>query len=60
MGFLPHDVSSHSFVDYGSGKGRVLLVASDYAFKKIVGVEFSKVLNDVAVANIATYRSSKQ
>jgi hypothetical protein len=60
MGFLPRDVSSHSFVDYGSGKGRVLLVASDYAFKKIVGVEFSKVLHDVTVANIAAYRSSKQ
>ena len=60
MGFLPRDVSDHTFVDYGSGKGRVLLVASDYAFKKIVGVEFSKQLHDVATANIAAYRSSKQ
>ena len=60
MGFLPRDVSDHTFVDYGSGKGRILLIASDYAFKKIVGVEFSKQLHDVAAANIAAYRNSNQ
>jgi hypothetical protein len=60
MSFLPRDVSNHTFVDYGSGKGRTLLIASDYAFKKIVGVEFSKQLHDVAAANIAAYRNSRQ
>ena len=29
------------FVDFGCGKGRVLLLATDYPFDRIVGVEFS-------------------
>ncbi|HTW31931.1 MAG TPA: hypothetical protein VMD76_09645, partial [Candidatus Sulfotelmatobacter sp.] len=30
-----------TFIDLGSGKGRVLLVASDYPFARIMGVEFA-------------------
>jgi SAM-dependent methyltransferase len=41
------------FVDFGSGKGRVLLLASQYEFKRIVGVEFSKELHQIATKNIA-------
>jgi len=40
------------FVDFGCGKGRVLLVASQYRFKKIVGIEFSPELVDIARFNI--------
>lgn len=29
------------FIDFGSGKGRALLMASEYPFKKIIGIEFS-------------------
>jgi len=29
-----------SFIDFGCGKGRVLLVASQFGFKKVIGVEF--------------------
>jgi hypothetical protein len=29
-----------NFIDLGSGKGRVLLMAADYPFKRIIGVEF--------------------
>jgi hypothetical protein len=42
------------FVDYGSGKGRALMLAAAYPFKRIIGVEFSPPLDDVARANIAT------
>jgi hypothetical protein len=39
-------------VDYGSGLGRVpLYAASFYPFKRVVGVELSKSLHDVAVVN---------
>ncbi|MFF7636361.1 methyltransferase domain-containing protein [Kitasatospora sp. NPDC008050] len=41
-----------SFVDFGSGKGRVLLVAAEYPFKKVVGVEFSLELCTIARRNI--------
>jgi len=48
------------FVDFGSGKGRVLLLASCYPFKKVIGVEFSPELHATALKNVARYRSRKQ
>jgi SAM-dependent methyltransferase len=44
------------FVDFGSGKGRALLMASEFPFKKIVGVEFSPELHAAALANLAMDR----
>src|SRR5215475_14101173 len=31
----------YTFIDFGSGKGRALLLASEFPFKEIVGVEFA-------------------
>ena len=42
-----------TFIDLGCGKGRVLLMASDYPFKKIIGVEFMPELHRAAQKNIA-------
>jgi hypothetical protein len=50
---LKIDPASFTFVDFGSGKGRVLLVAATFPFKQIVGVEFSRELHEIAVRNIA-------
>jgi len=47
-----------TFVDFGSGKGRVLLMASDFPFRKIVGVEFSPELHQIACRNIKSYKST--
>ena len=44
------------FVDFGSGKGRALLMAAEFPFKRIVGVEFSPKLHAVALANLAKDR----
>lgn len=41
------------FVDLGSGKGRVLLVAQEFPFKRIVGVEWSSELTAIARSNIS-------
>jgi len=49
-----------TFIDLGSGKGRVLLMASDYPFKRIVGVEFTPNLVSTAEKNIAGYFSDRQ
>jgi SAM-dependent methyltransferase len=54
---LPIDHSEFVFVDIGSGKGRALLLASDYPFQRIVGVEFSTKLHRTAEANIDRFRS---
>jgi hypothetical protein len=48
-----------AFIDFGSGKGRVLLLASDYGFKRVVGVEFSPALCEIARANVAAYRQRR-
>ena len=49
-----------TFVDFGSGKGRALLLASEYQFKQILGLEFSPELHRVAEANIRRYSSPTQ
>jgi SAM-dependent methyltransferase len=48
------------FVDLGSGKGRTLLMASDYPFRRIVGVEFLPALHQAAQENIRKYQSESQ
>jgi len=46
------------FVDVGSGKGRALLLASDYPFREVIGVELSPQLDRVARANVARYAAA--
>jgi SAM-dependent methyltransferase len=48
--------SDYSFIDLGSGKGRTLLVAGEFPFKQVLGVEFSEELHRKAEQNIARYR----
>jgi hypothetical protein len=55
---IEEDLRRFTFVDFGSGKGRVLLVASHYPFREIVGVEFSSALHEIAEDNIRRYQSS--
>ena len=50
---LPIKYEDFVFVDFGSGKGRALLMAAEFPFKRIVGVEFSPELHAVAQANLA-------
>ncbi len=54
------DFSEFTFIDLGSGKGRTLLLASDYPFKRIIGVEFCRELHDCALLNLRVYRSATQ
>lgn len=54
---LPIRHEDFTFIDLGCGKGRVLLVASDYPFARIIGVEFAPELHQIALRNIAGYRS---
>jgi SAM-dependent methyltransferase len=50
----------YAFVDFGCGKGRVLLVASEFPFRRITGVEFAPQLADTAKRNLQTYRAKNQ
>jgi len=48
----PNDV----FLDMGSGKGRTALLAGRYPFKKIIGVDISEKLNEIAECNVKTLK----
>lgn len=52
---VPVDPRAFSFVDLGSGKGKLLLLAAEFPFRRIIGVEYAARLHDVAVHNIAIY-----
>lgn len=41
-----------TFVDYGSGKGRALIVAAAHGFDRVVGVEFARELHEAAERNL--------
>ena len=47
-----HDV----FLDLGAGKGRMLLAASRYPFRRVIGVELSDRLAAIARSNVAAFR----
>jgi len=54
------DFADFTFLDLGSGKGRTLLMASDYPFCRIVGVELLPALNQIAKENLSAYKSDTQ
>lgn len=52
---LPRD---GAFVDMGCGKGRVLLIAAQLGFRKVVGIEFCAQLCKQARENAASFRKN--
>ena len=60
MASLPIEFRQFTFIDLGSGKGRTLLMASEYPFRRIVGVELIAELHRAAQQNIREYGSPTQ
>ncbi len=54
------EFGAYTFLDVGSGKGRMLFLAAEYPFRAVRGLEFSNVLHAQAERNIAEYRSGRQ
>ena len=52
---LEIDYGQYFFVDFGSGKGRTLLIASEFPFKQVLGLEFAEELHKIATKNISIY-----
>jgi len=50
---LPIDFSQFIFLDFGAGKGRVLLIAAQLPFAAVIGIEFSQELCAVTADNIS-------
>jgi len=55
---LPEALDRFTFVDFGAGRGRVLLLASHKNFEKVVGVEFAEELHNDCEMNIAQFPRS--
>jgi hypothetical protein len=41
MRALPPPLEDSVFMDVGAGRGRMLLVASEYPFRRVIGIEFA-------------------
>ena len=48
------------FVDMGCGKGRVLMIASEWPFRSVTGIEISEALCAIAEKNLQVFKSSSQ
>ncbi len=54
-----HDaIENYSFIDLGCGKGRAVLMASEFGFREVVGVELHAALAKTAEANIAMWTAA--
>ena len=52
---LDVDFKQTVFVDYGSGAGRAVLLAAEYPFKEVVGIEVAPSLHAHAEANLRAF-----
>lgn len=60
LSHLKIDFRDFTFIDLGSGKGRTLLMAADFPFRRILGVELLPALHEIALENIRRYKSESQ
>lgn len=59
MASLAIDFGEFTFIDLGSGKGRTLLMASEYGFRKVIGVEILPELHRAAEENVRAWQKSR-
>lgn len=52
---LTIDFSEFVFIDLGCGKGKPLLIAAGYPFRKLIGIDLSEVCIETTRRNIARY-----
>lgn len=56
---IPVRKSESAFLDYGSGKGRAVVVAASYPFKRVIGIELSLSLLEAAKDNARKMRHKR-
>src|SRR5450755_1156421 len=57
---LAFDPNEATFVDFGCGKGRVLLMACQFGFKHVIGLELSQDLSRIAKKNVDSYQRARR
>jgi 16S rRNA G966 N2-methylase RsmD len=53
------DRAQYTFVDLGAGKGKAVLMASTYGFRRVIGVELSPELAAIAERNVARFAARR-
>lgn len=51
-------LDAYTFLDLGAGMGRAMLLASEHAFRAVIGVEFHPTLARIARRNLAAWRAA--
>ncbi|CAN5681087.1 hypothetical protein BH10ACI4_BH10ACI4_03870 [soil metagenome] len=54
----PHPIHDYTFIDFGAGKGRAMLVASEMPFRRVIGIELNPDLADVAQRNLDLWQAA--
>jgi hypothetical protein len=54
---LPIDFGNYTFIDFGAGKARALILAAEAGFQKCIGVELAPELVKIAEHNIERYKT---
>jgi hypothetical protein len=49
------NVEDYTFIDLGCGKGRAVMMASEFRFREAIGVELHASLAKIATSNVATW-----
>ena len=56
----PHPIERTVFLDVGAGKGRAMLLASQFPFLRVEGIELNPDLARIATANISLWKNDLQ
>lgn len=51
-------IGSYSFIDVGCGKGRAVMMASEYPFRQTIGIELNASLAQIATRNLTIWESA--
>jgi SAM-dependent methyltransferase len=49
------DPGQHTFVDIGSGKGKLLLLVARFGFRKVIGIEYARELWRISQVNLMRF-----
>jgi SAM-dependent methyltransferase len=54
----PAPLDEYTFVDFGAGMGRAVLLAAEYRFRAVIGIELHATLARIARRNVALWRAA--
>jgi SAM-dependent methyltransferase len=53
-----HHITDYTFLDMGAGKGRAALLASEFPFREVIGIELNPAMAMIATANAALWQKA--